>query len=206
MHNFLHQQCQGMNPPTLLDRMEVDDVNANTPTLLKRMQVNNRERRTLLDRLETSDDTPLSFPKTTRTEPALLDRFMMGMEENPIMSTGTNHLTLTGTQGMETILKVNQLNKWTTSPKTSDKTMSQNLTIILILNINTSSSQRAKDSAVKYYGKTLDEIEALSSSASRRGELAQQALQQGGGSPKPVHVTRNISQDTHIDELIFQIS
>ena len=127
MHNFLHQQCQGMNPPTLLDWIEVDEVNANTPTLLKRMQVNNRERRILLDRLETSDDTPLSFPKMMRTEPALLDRFMMGMEENPIMSTGMNHLTLTGTQGMETILKVNQLNKWTTSPKTSDKTMSQNL-------------------------------------------------------------------------------
>ena len=79
-------------------------------------------------------------------------------------------------------------------------------TIILILDLNQSSSERAKDSAIKYYGKTLDEIQALSSSASRRGEIAQQGLQRGRGSPEPVHAIRNIDQDAEIDELISQIS
>ena len=79
-------------------------------------------------------------------------------------------------------------------------------TIISILDLNRSSSEQAKDSAVKYYERTLDEIQALSSSASRRGELAQQALQRGGGSHESTQGIRNVSQDAQIDELISQIS
>ena len=79
-------------------------------------------------------------------------------------------------------------------------------TIISILDLNPSSSERAKDSAVEYYAKTLDEIQALSSSATRRGELAQHALQQRAGSHDRVQVHRDVNQDAEIDELISQIS
>lgn len=79
-------------------------------------------------------------------------------------------------------------------------------TIISILDLNPSSSEGAKDSAVEYYAKTLDEIQALSSSATWRGELAQHALQQRAGSHDRVQVHRGVSQDAEIDELISRIS
>lgn len=49
--------------------------------------------------------------------------------------------------------------------------------IISILNFNPSRTKQAKDVAVEHYSHTLDEIEALTTSAIKRGEHAQQGLQ-----------------------------
>jgi len=49
--------------------------------------------------------------------------------------------------------------------------------IISILDFNPSRTEPAKDAAVEYYAKTLNEVEALASSAVKRGRHAQVGLQ-----------------------------
>jgi len=51
--------------------------------------------------------------------------------------------------------------------------------ILSILNVNQSRTERSKNAAVEYYTKTLDEIQALSSSAAWRGELVRDTLGSG---------------------------
>ena len=78
--------------------------------------------------------------------------------------------------------------------------------IISILDLNPSRSERAKDAAVEYYAKTLDEVQALSSSAVRRGTIAENAFDSRRQSPNPTESRRPTNQDAEIDELISQIS
>ena len=44
--------------------------------------------------------------------------------------------------------------------------------IISILNFNPSRTEEAKDAAVEYYSRTLNEVEALASAMTKRGEHA----------------------------------
>ena len=79
-------------------------------------------------------------------------------------------------------------------------------TIISILDLNPSRTEGAKDAAVEYYAKTLDEIEALSSSAVRRGRIAESALGSERRRPDSTEPPRPTDHDAEIDELISQIS
>jgi len=78
--------------------------------------------------------------------------------------------------------------------------------IISILDINPLRTEWAKDAAVEYYAKTLDEIQTLSSSAIRRGEVARGALESGGDHHKSTQPGGHINLDAKIDELISQLS
>ena len=78
--------------------------------------------------------------------------------------------------------------------------------IISILDLNPSRSEWVKDAAVEYYAKTLDEVQALSSSAVRRGTIVENAFDSGRQSPNPTESRRPTNQDAEIDELISQIS
>ena len=79
--------------------------------------------------------------------------------------------------------------------------------IITILDFDTSRTEKTKDVAVEYYSRTLDEIEALATSAVKRGEHVQRGLQptRGVGSAGTTHL-RNEQHDADIDELISQVS
>ena len=78
--------------------------------------------------------------------------------------------------------------------------------IISILNFNPSRTERAKDAAVEHYACTLDEIEALATSAIKRGEHAQRGLHfTGEPNSGSVH-SRDEWNDSAIDELLSQIS
>ena len=81
------------------------------------------------------------------------------------------------------------------------------LNIITILDFDTSRTEKTKDVAVEYYSHTLDEIEALATSAVKRGEHVQRGLQptRGVGSAGTTHL-RNEQHDADIDELISQVS
>ena len=73
--------------------------------------------------------------------------------------------------------------------------------IISILNFNPSRTEEAKDAAIEYYSRTLNEVEALASSVTRQGEHAAIRLRTN---PKDKRASRE--QDEAIDELISQIS
>ena len=78
--------------------------------------------------------------------------------------------------------------------------------IISILDFNPSRTERAKDAAVEHYARTLDEIEALATSAIKRGEHAQRGLQfTGEPNSGSVH-SRDERNDAAVDELLSQIS
>jgi len=78
--------------------------------------------------------------------------------------------------------------------------------IISILDLNPSRTEWAKDTAVKYYAKTLDEVQALSSSAIWRGDIARDTLEPRKRSANSAEPHRFVDHDTKIDELISQIS
>ncbi|EDR05133.1 uncharacterized protein LACBIDRAFT_303490 [Laccaria bicolor S238N-H82] len=66
--------------------------------------------------------------------------------------------------------------------------------IISILDFDPSRTNRAKDAAVEFYAKTLDEYAALASSAVKRGKHAQVRLQPNGlGSEQ--HELRDVDRD-----------
>ena len=76
--------------------------------------------------------------------------------------------------------------------------------IIPILDFNPSRTEEAKDAAVEYYSKTLNEVEALASSATKRGEHATIGLRSGSNDIE--QISGNVDRDNAIDELISQIS
>ena len=78
--------------------------------------------------------------------------------------------------------------------------------IISILNFNPSRTEQAKDAAVEYYARTLNEIEALASSAAKRGEHAIDRLHSHSNRDDIQRSSRNIGTDNAINELISQIS
>jgi len=78
--------------------------------------------------------------------------------------------------------------------------------IISILNLNPSRTEQAKDAAVEYYAKTLNKVQALSSSAIRRGDIARDALEPRKRSANSAEPCRFVDHDAEIDELISQIS
>ena len=75
--------------------------------------------------------------------------------------------------------------------------------IISILDFNPSRTEEAKDAAVQYYAKTLDEVEALASSAVKRGQHAQIGLQPNRSQLDKPHGS---NVDKAIDDLVSQIS
>jgi hypothetical protein len=79
-------------------------------------------------------------------------------------------------------------------------------TIISILDLNPSRTEGAKDAAVECYAKTLDEIQALSSSAVRRSRIAERALGSERRTPDRTESPRPTDHDAKINELISQIS
>ncbi|KIJ90179.1 hypothetical protein K443DRAFT_116981, partial [Laccaria amethystina LaAM-08-1] len=79
-------------------------------------------------------------------------------------------------------------------------------TIISILDGNQSRTERAKDAAVEYYAKTLDEVQSLSSSAVRRGELIGDTLGSSRHSHGPGQSRGPVDHDAEIDDLISQLS
>jgi hypothetical protein len=78
--------------------------------------------------------------------------------------------------------------------------------IISILDFNPSRTERAKDAAVEYYAKTLDEVEALASSAIKRGHHAEIGLQSSHNRLDKQRGPRNVDTDRAIDDLVSQIS
>jgi len=78
-------------------------------------------------------------------------------------------------------------------------------TIISILDLNPSRTEGAKDAAVEYYTKTLDKVQALSSSAVRRGGIIENALESKGRNTNRTESSR-LSNHDEINELISQIS
>ena len=76
--------------------------------------------------------------------------------------------------------------------------------IISILDFNPSRTEEGKDAAVESYAKTLEEIESLASSATRRGEHAAAGLRPNLNDT--YRASRDIDLDRGIDELISQIS
>ncbi|EDR00219.1 uncharacterized protein LACBIDRAFT_334345 [Laccaria bicolor S238N-H82] len=78
--------------------------------------------------------------------------------------------------------------------------------IISILDLNPSRSEEAKDAAVEYYAKTLNEVHALSSSAIRRGRITQSAFDPKGQKSNPPQPRKSTDHDAETDELISQIS
>ena len=74
--------------------------------------------------------------------------------------------------------------------------------IISILDFNPSRTEEAKDAAVEYYSRTLGEVEALASSAIKRGEHTATGLRTND---KDVQRASR-EQDDVINELISQIS
>ena len=76
--------------------------------------------------------------------------------------------------------------------------------IISILDFNPSRTEEAKDAAVEYYSKTLNEVEALASSATKRGEHAAIGLRSKSNDIR--RIPTDVDQDNAIDELISQIS
>jgi hypothetical protein len=76
--------------------------------------------------------------------------------------------------------------------------------IISILDFNPARTEEAKDASVEHYSRTLDEIEALASSATRRGDHASIGLRANSiGISQPVGDTE---RDNAIDDLISHIS
>ena len=75
--------------------------------------------------------------------------------------------------------------------------------IISILNFNPSRTEEAKDAAVQYYAKTLDEVEALASSVVKRGRHAEIGLQPNRSQLDKRHGS---NVDKAIDDLVSQIS
>ena len=76
--------------------------------------------------------------------------------------------------------------------------------IISILNFNPSRTEEAKDAAVEYYAKTLDEVEAIDSSAVKRGRHAQIGLQPNQNRLDEHCGSKGI--DKAIDDLVSQVS
>ena len=63
--------------------------------------------------------------------------------------------------------------------------------ILAVLDSNTTKPEKTKDAPVKYYSRTLNEIEALAASAIRRGLRTQRGLQPSmRPSPEPIHAER----------------
>jgi len=77
--------------------------------------------------------------------------------------------------------------------------------IISILEFNVSRTNQAKDAAIKYYAKTLDEVEALASSVVKQGKHTEVRLQ-SNCTQSERREPRNIHANRAIDELISQIS
>jgi len=78
--------------------------------------------------------------------------------------------------------------------------------IISILDRNQSRTERAKDAAIEYYAKTLDEVQLLSASVAQRGEIIGDMLGPRQDSCEPVQSRRAINHGTEIDKLISQLS
>ncbi|KIK02791.1 hypothetical protein K443DRAFT_5817 [Laccaria amethystina LaAM-08-1] len=78
--------------------------------------------------------------------------------------------------------------------------------IISILDFNPSRSEQAKDAAVEYYSRMLNEINALATSAFRWGEHAQRSLQHTGKPNVGSKHVRNEQRDADVNELLSQIS
>jgi len=80
------------------------------------------------------------------------------------------------------------------------------LNILAVLDSNTTKPEKTKDAAVKYYLCTLNEIEALTASAIRRGQQTQWGLQPSTRpSPEAIHAKRQ-QRDAEIDKLISHVS
>ena len=78
--------------------------------------------------------------------------------------------------------------------------------IISILNFNPSRTECAKDAAVEHYSCTLNEIEALATSAAQRGEHAQRGLQCIGERDIGTTHLGDEQHDAVIDDLIPHLS
>ena len=78
--------------------------------------------------------------------------------------------------------------------------------IISILDFNPSITERAKDAAVEHYSRTLNEIEALATSAAQRGEHAQRGLQRIGERDIGTTHLGDEQHDAVIDDLISHLS
>ena len=176
MQDSLRLQYQGKDPPILLERMGM--ARKGRPTLLKRLEI--------------SDDTPQTNQTTDNEEPVLLGQTGDVDDGEP------NEIEQECIERMDDLVENFRCNEITKLKALS--------CIISILDLNPSRSERAKDAAVEYYAKTLDEVQALSSSAVRRGTIIKNAFDSGRQSPNPTESRRPTNQDAEIDELISQIS
>jgi len=126
------------------------------------MGITNTRKQSLLDRLEMSDDTPqkleLSDSGQHRTSPAREDGDDEPEDQN---DGGPTEIEQESIEQMDNIIDSFRSNEITKLKALS--------TIISILDLNPSRTEGAKDAAMEYYTKTLDEVQALSSSVIGRG-------------------------------------
>jgi len=187
MQDFLNWQSQGMDHPALWDQMQLDEVMSNRPTLLERAG-------------STPEDEDLdgSWLNTDGNQPSAEN------DKNPRIDDldESNQRDRANLEDESIEYMDDVVDNSRQGEITKLKALSN---IISILKFNPSRTNRAKDVAIEYYAKTLNEVEALASSAVKRGKHTEVGLQ-SNHTQSEWHEPRNIDADQAIDELISQIS